>query len=269
MKKKIKKILSYFFPKGYVKEKIKLFYYNLNKNKDVNFDVVKNENSELVFKTCYKDMTFNTVDALYSIVDDFDYYQHFYKIKENDIVIDAGSNVGNISLLFSKLVGKNGIVYCFEPDKFNEEILKKNFSLNSDFFYNWIVCDFLLWKENTELNFQESGTVSSSAVWFTDKENSTLKKAVSLDNWYKTQNLKTINYIKMDIEGAEIEALEGCIEIIQKFKPDFAIASYHIVNNEPTYIKLESFFKKINYPFKTITFRRNEIITFAGPNVRL
>ena len=71
----------------------------------------------------------------------------------------------------------------------------------------------------------------------------------------------------MDIEGAEIEALEGCIQTIKNLEPNFAIASYHIVNNEQTFIKVEKFFASINYPYKTVTFRGNEIITFAGPSL--
>ena len=71
----------------------------------------------------------------------------------------------------------------------------------------------------------------------------------------------------MDIEGAEIEALDGCLQTIRDFSPNFAIASYHVVNGEQTYIKVEEFFKNINYPCKTIRFRKNEIITFAGASI--
>ena len=72
----------------------------------------------------------------------------------------------------------------------------------------------------------------------------------------------------MDIEGAEIEALEGCVQTVQKLSQNFAIASYHFVNGEQTYIKVEEFFKKINYPYKTVRFRKNEIITFAGRSIK-
>lgn len=267
MNKRIKKILTKLLPKGYYKEKLKLVYYNFTKSENVSFEVIKTEDNQIVFHTKHNNQSYNTIEALYSIVADFDYYQHFYKVKQNDIVIDAGANVGNISLFFSKNVGENGKVYCFEPDKFNIDLLKENFNLNKDLYANWKIVDLLLWNEHTFLDFQESGTVGSSAVWFSDKVNSVKKQAVTIDGWSKSQNLPTINFIKMDIEGAEIEAIEGCVEIIEKFKPNFAIASYHIVDGEPTYIKLESFFEKINYPYKTVTFRGNEIITFAGPSI--
>ena len=81
-------------------------------------------------------------------------------------------------------------------------------------------------------------------------------------------DINKLDFVKMDIEGAEIEALEGCIVTIKSLSPNFAIASYHIVNGEPTYIKLEKFFEKIKYPYRTVKFRGNEIITFAGPSLR-
>ena len=114
------------------------------------------------------------------------------------------------------------------------------------------------------IDFEEAGTVGSSAVWFSGNDNVVKKRAVTLDSWAKEKKLTKLDFIKMDIEGAEIEALDGAVEVIKQFSPKFAIATYHIVNGEPTYIKVEEFFKKLNYPYKTVTFRKSEIITFAG-----
>ena len=91
-------------------------------------------------------------------------------------------------------------------------------------------------------------------------------ETIRLDNYFKNNN--RVDFIKMDIEGAEIEALEGCVQTIKNLSPSFAIASYHIVNGEPTYIKVEEFFKNNDYPYKTVRFKGNEIITFAGLTVK-
>ena len=267
LKKKVKKVLCFIVPKGYAKEKIKLFFYRLFKQKGIYFDLIKKED-KVIYKTTFSKTVLLTNEALYPIAADFNYYQHFYKTKKNDIVVDAGANMGHISIFFSKQVGKNGKVYCFEPDKFNIQHLNENRKLNTDLPDNIIIEDLLLWNENTLINFEEAGTVGSSAVWFSGNANVVRKQAITLDSWAKERNLTKLDFIKMDIEGAEIEALDGAVGVIKQFNPNFAIASYHIVNGQPTYIKVEEFFKKLNYPYKTVTFRKNEIITFAGLDVK-
>jgi FkbM family methyltransferase len=263
MKKKVKKIISNFLPKGDLKDKVKLLYYKILSPAGVHFSRLQ-INSKSVFLTKIKDIELRTTDPLYTIVHDFDYYQHFYKVKKNDVVIDAGANVGILSLYFSKLVGDLGKVYSFEPDSHNIAEISKNIELNPTTQKNIIIQNQLLWNTNTLVDFQESGTVGSSAVWFSGEENIVKKQAVTIDSWVNDSKLDRLDYVKMDIEGAEIQALEGCVETIKKYQPKFAIASYHIVNNEPTYLQLERFFESIHYPFKTVFFGNHEIITFAG-----
>lgn len=267
MKKALKKILSRFVPKGNTKEKLKLSYYSLLKPKNVHFEVLEGKGGT-VYKTSFDGVSLITNEALYPIVDDFNYYQNFYKVKPDDIVMDAGANCGHLSIFFSKLVGLNGKVFAFEPDKFNIERIQKNKALNEGLTDNIIIEDLLLWDKNELIDFYEAGTVGSSAVWMPDTEHCVKKQAVTIDDWVKNNGIQKLDFIKMDIEGAEIEALDGCVETIKTLKPNFAIASYHIVNGEKTHIKLEQFFTSINYPFKTVKFKGNEIITFAGPNLK-
>lgn len=249
-------------PKGHYKDIIKLKYYNFFSKKNVvfgiNFEPIK------YFSTTYNDLKFRSVDPLYNVVPDFDFYQNFYKVKDNDVIIDAGSNCGYLALLFSKLSGKNGKVFAFEPDKFNIDCIVENINLNSDLENTIVIEDLLIWNKNTEIDFYEAGTVGSSAVWIPENAILVKKKAITIDSWVQENNIKKLDFIKMDIEGAEIEAIEGCLETIKTLKPNFAIASYHWVNGEQTYIKLEKMFEEMNYPYKTVKFNKTEIITFAG-----
>lgn len=265
IKKSFKKAVSSLIPQGHYKETVKSIWYNFLSHKKIQYSYVKTDKS-LIYKTKFEKFTFFTNQALYNITPDFDNYQHYYKVKKGDVIIDGGANVGLLTLLFSKIVGEKGHVFAFEPDTYNIKMLNDNFKLNETH-SNYCVQKELLWSKNTEINFQESGTVASSALWFSGDDNIVKKKAVTLDSWLSQNNIKQLDYIKMDIEGAELEAVEGCVEVIKKFRPNFAIASYHMVNNEPTYIKLEAFFKSIDYPFITKKFSGYEIITFAGPSV--
>ena len=267
MKKAIRKIISKLFPKGNRKELLKLRYYSIFKPKNVVFELI-NTKDKVAYKTSFQNVSLISNEALYHIVDDFTYYQHFYKVQPDDVVVDAGANCGHLSIFFSKLVGQNGKVFAFEPDKFNIERIEKNKKLNQDIDNNIKIEDLLLWDKNELIDFYEAGTVGSSAVWMPDKEHCVKKQAVRIDDWVKDNAIKKLDFIKMDIEGAEIEALDGCVETIKTLQPNFAIASYHIVNGEKTFIKVEQFFAALNYPYKTIRFRGNEIITFAGKNLK-
>lgn len=140
----------------------------------------------------------------------------------------------------------------------------KNRQLNSELSGNIRIEELLLWNENKWVDFYEAGTVGSSAVWIPDAGKCVKKEAIRIDDWVVKNNIKKLDFIKMDIEGSELEALEGSVDTIESLKPNFAIASYHIVDGEATYVKVEEFFKKMNYPHKTVRFRKNEIITFAG-----
>lgn len=268
MKKKIKNIISSLFPAGGIKEQIKLVYYGIGKPKHTSYSLLKDDENKTVFKTIFEDVSLITREALYFIVPDFNYYQYFYKVKTGDVVLDAGANCGHLSIFFSKLVGKNGKIHAFEPDRFNIDRIKSNRQLNKDLPDNIKIEELLLWDENKLVDFYEAGTVGSSAVWIPDADKCVKKEAVRIDDWVLKNNIQKLDFIKMDIEGAEIEALDGCVQTIEKLEPNFAIASYHIVDGQPTYVKVEKFFKKIGYPYKTVRFRKNEIITFAGASLK-
>jgi FkbM family methyltransferase len=265
LKKTIKKSLSKLLPDSSVKERLKLIYYNFVTS-GTNFSLKKSISKDVIYKTIYHGLTFFTKQPLYNTVADFDNYQFYYKVKKDDVVLDAGANVGVLSLLFLNRIGKGGHVYCFEPDKFNIVMMQDNFALN-EFEGVYTICEELLWDEETYVDFNESGNVASSAIWFSGDSKVVKKKAITIDSWANSAEIKKIDFIKMDIEGAEIQALKGCSKSLIKFKPNLAIASYHFVDGELTYKWLESFFEKIGYPYVTKRFSDYEIITFAGPSI--
>ena len=178
--------------------------------------------------------------------------------------MDAGGNVGMMALYFAQLVGPTGKVYCFEPDTHNLRDIQRNLAINPELHDRIVVQPELLWNANTWVDFQESGTVGSSAVWFSGTESIVKKQALTIDAWVQSLGLTRLDFIKMDIEGAEIEALEGAATTLRTLRPKMAIATYHIVNGAPTYAWVETYFTKLSYPHQTLSFTRQEILTFAG-----
>ncbi len=177
-------------------------------------------------------------------------YNKYYKLQKGDIVVDAGGYSGFFTMYAGKKVGSTGKVIVFEPDPFNYTLLKKNIRLNK--IRNAIVINKGLYSTNTTLPFDIQGIGSTLVIKKGRKTNHAVP-VVSLDNELERLRIKKVNFIKMDIEGGEIEAVKGCLRTIKNNKAlHFAIASYHVVNGKKTSIFLEQFFKKIRMKVKTL-----------------
>ena len=234
--------LRCFISNNFYKHEFKVYYL---KNKYH----IKFKKFELVFHD-------NPFEGLFSIQG----YFKLYKPCLNDIVIDAGAYNGVISLYMSKLVGKHGKVIAFEPDTLNYEKLKKNIKLNNA--KNIILLNKGLWSKNTVLLFENKHASGSKILLNSDSKEEIIKiETVNLDNEIKRLNIKKINYIKMDIEGAEIEAVRGAKKTLKKNDVHLSIASYHIVNGVKTCFEVEKELKKQNY--KTKTEMHNQLLTFG------
>ena len=252
----IRKIFN-LIPKG-IQEKIKLLYYN-TKIKGFSFSK-ENEN---YLTRANKGWFVLSLSPLYFVVKDVKRYEKYYTISPGDIVIDAGANKGILTLIYSKKVMGEGKVYAFEPDGKNLSTFKMNIALNRET-GNIYLQEKGLWSKNNFIEFYETGTVGSSVFYEGKKSIKKRIEVTSIDEFVRQNNIHKLDFIKMDIEGAEIEALIGAVETIKFLRPNFAIASYHLIDMEYTYKRLEAFFKELNYPFKTVFYKDGEIITYAG-----
>ncbi|MGH1387699.1 FkbM family methyltransferase [Kordia sp.] len=255
----LKNIYKLLPSKG-LKESLKEVYFNQIrkekfKRKNGNYSTTFGGNVEVATKL-----------PMYYVVKDINRYETFYTVKKDDVVIDAGANHAYLSIYYGKKVGSAGKVFAFEPDKINVAEMEANIALNAGV-ENIQIQEELIWNENTKLEFFEAGTVSSSIHYKPENAKAILKDAITIDSFQKREQLERLDFVKMDIEGAEIEAMDGLVEVLEKFKPNFAIASYHWVNEEQTYKKVEAFFKEKNYPYKTVFYKDGEVITFAGNSV--
>jgi len=152
--------------------------------------------------------------------------------------IDCGAYIGDT---IEELVNQNidiGYTISFEPDSKN--LVSLEHTLNKLNLNNNIVYPAGVYNKNTILKFANNGIDSSASF---DEKSSIQVPVVSLDTVILNSNP---NFIKMDIEGAEKEALLGAKNTIQKYKPNLAICLYHkeedlwelplLINNiEPSY----------------------------------
>ena len=248
--------ISRILPESNLKTYLKCFYSNyISKN---NFKVKFRKGIYYIkFKNGIKFKTIdNPFEGLYGIKP----YFHYYKPKKGDVIIDAGAFNGIISIYCSKIVGNEGKIIAYEPDTSTFKKLNKNLEINK--ISNVTTINKGIWKEDTILFFSNDSTAGSK-ILNEKTPNSISIEVVKLDDEMKRLKLDKINFIKMDIEGAEIEAIDGMKKILS-LGTHLSIASYHIINGEKTYKEVERKLKENNYFVKTLDL--NQLLTFARKN---
>lgn len=206
----------------------------------------------------YKDRTFNNKLLLSEVKR----YNLCKKIKKGDIVIDGGAYSGLFTIFASKKTGNTGKVIAFEPDPYNYIILKRNLDLNK--VKNALLIKKGLYSKNLKLPFDIQGISSCITSFQTNQKTINKIDAVSLDSELKNLKINKVDFVKMDIEGAEIETVNGCKKLIKNNNDiHFAIASYHMVNGRETLYYLDKFFKKLKMKVKTV-YENGQSTTYAG-----
>ncbi|MHC1724168.1 MAG: FkbM family methyltransferase [Aminipila sp.] len=136
----------------------------------------------------------------------------------DEVFVDGGMYVGDTAEQFFKCVnGKYTHYYGFEPDTQNLHIAKKSLQGKG----NITIIEKGLWSNETQLCF--SGSLESSSKL--DDSGNNVVEVTSLDTYFNDKIPPT--FIKMDIEGAELEALKGSRNLIIENKPKLAICAYH------------------------------------------
>ena len=160
------------------------------------------------------------------------FFSHQYRhpqvhIKKGDHVLDAGALFGDTSLWFSTQAGKEGHIYSFEIVPQFVERIKENLTLNTHIAGNISVHKYALWDKSGEhLSFVQDGG-RSHVDNHKNRESETKATTITIDDFIEENNVQRIDFVKMDIEGAELKALVGAKKTLQRFKPKLAICLYH------------------------------------------
>jgi FkbM family methyltransferase len=149
-------------------------------------------------------------------------------VKQGDIVLDCGANVG----VFTRVALDAGArtIVAIEPAPENLESLRRNFPKEiAD--GRVIIYPKGVWDKEDILTLRRdpANTAADSFVMLKDKNEASIQVPLTtIDKLVAELNLARVNYIKMDIEGAETHALAGAQATIAKYHPRLSLASYHI-----------------------------------------
>jgi FkbM family methyltransferase len=139
-------------------------------------------------------------------------------------VIDLGANVGQYTLLAARAVGTAGRVHAFEPIPANFEHLTSHVRANG-FSDRVILNRSAAWSHAEVLNLclHPQDAVDNKTNYMVgphaDPADVLRAQAIALDHYAATCGLKRVDFIKMDIEGAELFALRGMTKLLMAHRP--------------------------------------------------
>ncbi|MBQ9069861.1 MAG: FkbM family methyltransferase [Clostridia bacterium] len=239
------------------------FYNNNYENIIKAYESLADEDSKNAFAAIINYKLFGDAEYLLNCYSDT---SEIYKLIGSDIrcAVDAGAYNGDTVREMLSYFSKLEKVYAIEPDKRNYKKLSRyveeNLLSEKVLSYNAAV-----WSEDSSGEFKGSGnrnsSVASTASYEVRAEEIPLVKIDSAVN-------EKVDYIKYDVEGAEMEALIGSFGTIEKYRPTLLISAYH---------RSEDIFSLINYmrekhPYYSLYIRRTmcfpawEIAIIAIPN---
>jgi FkbM family methyltransferase len=152
--------------------------------------------------------------------------------KEGDVVIDIGAHIGRYTIIGAKRVGTNGKVVAIEANPSNFEMLNRNIKLNQ--LTNIISLNNAVYSKETKIKLYLPGEELGHTIYNTvmsDRAKNEDKfvevSANTLDYFLQLKGITDVNWIKIDVEGAEFEVLKGATNVLSKSKDIALLIEIH------------------------------------------
>jgi FkbM family methyltransferase len=174
----------------------------------------------------------------------------YFTPKEGDIVVDIGAYIGLYTIIASKRVGANGKVIAIEADPSNFEMLNRNIKVNQ--LTNIISLNNAVYSKETKLKLylpgEELGHTTYNTVMSDRAKNEDKFVEVSantLDYLLQLKEITDVNWVKIDVEGAEFEVLKGAHNLLLNSRNIVILVEVHGSPNDYR-LKLEEFIRSYN-----------------------
>jgi FkbM family methyltransferase len=175
-----------------------------------------------------------------------------WNVKKDDVVMDVGAGVGSYTIPASVMEAK--VVYTFEPDtkKFKQLIhnIRRNNLSN--------VHPVNISMSSVEAVFPFCSTIGS-INFKRDFEFDTFTMATTIDKFVDRQKVERLDWLKIDVEGAEYEVLRGGIDSIKRFGPHILLET-HPECIEHLHIYLKEFLADLGYSI--LNYELNQVQRF-------
>ena len=133
------------------------------------------------------------------------------------VAFDVGANVGAVSLALARFSGPAGRVHAFEPGPPNLVRLRANLAINPALAANITVHEAGVGDAPGELRWQEEAGNPGNAMLGADGTHAV--PVITLDDFSAKQGLSRLDFIKVDVEGMELNVFRGAQQTLNKFRP--------------------------------------------------
>lgn len=217
--------------------------------KNTNCKIINKSNSDILVQ----------FDGLYFIVRDFTIYYDlirygkfekttthiFHKIlKKGMSILDLGANIGYFTLIASKIIGENGKIYSFEPDPITFKYLRTNIKINHISNVE-LVNKCVSNKNGTITLFHHPKFHTCHSIIASPLKEAIKVESITLNKKFENRKEEII-FIKMDIEGAEMEALKGMDKILTDNHVQYLLTELNLRLIKGTGKDLDEFISFIN-----------------------
>src|ERR671931_788489 len=190
----------------------------------------------------------NREDFIFMTGHEDEIIEHFCP-KEGDIVVDVGAHYGRYTIIGSKRVGINGKVIAIEAHPGNFDILNRNIQLNR--LTNVIPLNYAVYSQRTKIKLylpdEDLGYTIYNTIMVNranPRDNFVEVNADTLDNILQLNRIKQVNWVKIDVEGAELEVLKGATNVLSNSKDISLLLEVHGFEN---YMPRVDLLKSLNF----------------------
>jgi FkbM family methyltransferase len=192
-------------------------------------------------------------------IHEHDILERNFAPKEGDVVIDVGAHIGPYTLETSKRVGLNGKIIAIEADPENFDILNRNIQLNK--LTNVIALNYAAYSKEDKIrlyllkkdksSYTKYNTVMTDRAQYNNEKSFVEVQANTLDYLLESNGIKheDVNWIKIDVEGAEFDVLKGAKNILSKSKNISLLIEIHNLtqHNTTLYEPIKEFLNSYNF----------------------
>jgi FkbM family methyltransferase len=184
-------------------------------------------------------------------------YEKEYAIRPGDVVLDVGAHIGSFTIKAAREAGPTGGVVSFEPSAENFSLLSRNVEANS-------CANIRLYKVavgsqpgTAQLQLHRRRGTNSLYPHPTSEPIGVEEVAVrTIDSVADELNLKRVDFMKIDVEGAELEVLKGAKKVLSEYHPSIAMETHEFGPSEE---EITEFLGILGYATKRVPYQTRQL----------